>query len=113
MDKKYLGEVIVPAWKTKYKNYDKQDWALFWMAQNGFFDGEAQKQWLLDQIAQILNGTEIIIKKASWSDGSIELRFTLANESNAYKKWVSSIANIENLDEGCSMTTEWETGVCP
>ncbi len=83
----YLGEKVVKIKKSKFKNYKKSDWAMYFVESYGQIDGSHHKQWVLDQVAQILNGTEIILSKAKWDNGEVNWRVNLGKPSKKYKKW--------------------------
>ena len=85
----YLGEISVEAKATtKYKHFTAIDWALLFIAMYGQIDGAHHKQWVLDQVARILNGTKVNIKLARWENGEKEYRFTTDKPSKQYKDWV-------------------------
>jgi len=98
----YLGEEIIEKKNTLFKDYTQSDWALYWIEMYGGFGGEHHKDWVLDKVAQILNGTEVIIKKAKWRNGTEELRFSLVNPTKKYKDWVEEITggNPDNYEHG-------------
>jgi hypothetical protein len=86
--KEYLGEKIIDCFDTPFENYEQSDWILFFIEKYSYIHGDHHKKWLLDQIARITNGTNIIIKIAEWSDGDYEYRITLDNPTKKYWKWV-------------------------
>lgn len=86
----YLGEKIVDESTTPYAGSTAADWALRFMFMYGQIDGAHHKQWVLDQAARILHGTPVIIKKASWSDGTTEYRFETGAPSLRYLQWVET-----------------------
>jgi predicted deacylase len=53
----------------------------------GQINGEHHKYWLLDQIAQIIKGTPIIVTQVSWSNGESEYRFQLGQKTQQYEDW--------------------------
>jgi hypothetical protein len=57
----YLGEEIVSIENTEFKDFNKSDWAMYFIERYGQIDGSHHKQWVLDQVMQILKGTKIII----------------------------------------------------
>ena len=105
----YLRSKVVDILKTKSSDFGPKDWALFWIENYGGFDGAHHKDWVLDQVARILLGTEVIIKKATWSDGSTELRMTLGTPTKAYDAWV---VNVKSGEDGPD-TYEYSTGIAP
>lgn len=84
----YLGETILDIHKTKYAMYTQYDWIMLWIEKYGTIDGEHHKNWLLDQIVQITQGTKVIIKVAEWSNGLKEFRFTLDKPTEKYHNWI-------------------------
>ena len=62
--KGYLGEFSVELENTIFKSFTPADWALYFIAMYGQIDGAHHKQWVLDQVARILNGTTVIVKIA-------------------------------------------------
>lgn len=99
----YLGEFPVDIMSTTMFNWTEKDWALHWIDQFGWVDGAHHKDWVLDQVARILNGTEVIVKQARWENGQTEFRIDLGEPSEAYVKWRTEITdgNYENYEEGC------------
>lgn len=63
-----------------YVNYTKADFALLFIEMYGGIDGSHHKDWVLDQVAQILNGSEVIVTEAIWEDGYIEYKFEVEEE---------------------------------
>lgn len=105
----YLGEELLDVKDTEYKDYKPKDWALTWIAMYGSIDGADHKDWVLDQVARILNGTEIVIKKATWSNGYEEFRFSLKNASSDYYDWV---VDLKAGEDGPN-TYSYSEGVAP
>lgn len=101
----YMGEIVVKVQDTPYKGYKPKDWALLYLFKYGQIDGAHHKTWVLDQIARILNGAPVTIKKAQWTDHAPEYRFNVGT-SPSYEKWVQNMKFDENgeeydYDEGC------------
>ncbi len=88
--KGYLGETIVKKFDTEFKDYKPSDWAIYFIEKYSQIDGEHHKQWVIDQVARILMGTEIIIKLAKWDNGHEEYRVSLDCPSSDYDKWVKT-----------------------
>ncbi len=61
---------------------------MYFIERYGQIDGSHHKTWVLDQVARIFKGTEVIVKEARWANGNTEYRVTLAEPSEAYKAWV-------------------------
>ena len=104
----YLGETNVDI-KThqEYSKYTKSDWAILWIEKYGQIDGVHHKTWVLDQVTRILKGCEIIVKKASWSNGYSEDRESLAEPNKEYLDWVK-----EMKGEG-KKTYSYDEGITP
>lgn len=107
--KGYQGEFPVDV-KThpKYSKYTKEDWALHWIYMYGQIDGGHHKQWVLDQVVQILNGSEVIVIEAKWDSGHKEDRFRI-EPSEKYHKWVKEYEYDEEEDE----YYEYDAGIAP
>lgn len=96
---KYLGETIInDLVGTPFEDFTTNDWVLYYMGY-GQIDGAHHKQWTLDQIARIVNGTKIIVKLARWDDGSEEYRVTLDKPSRKYLKWVKEMRGEYDEEE--------------
>lgn len=109
---KYLGETPVNLDDHPlYSGYTPNDWALLWMEKYGQIDGEHHKTWVLDQVARILNGTKVTAKLAKWDSGLAEMRFDLAEPSNAYLLWVEKMLG-EKDDDG-EYEYSYDTGTPP
>lgn len=105
-DKVYLGETRVPTMGTPFHGYGPKEWALFWIACYGMIDGAHHKQWLIDQVAQILCGSPVVLWLARWSDGEKEYRPRINGYSAEYTRWLWTDAH----DPECF---EWDRGVAP
>ena len=105
----YLGETELD-WKThpEFKDFTPADWALLYIGRYGGYDGAHHKDWVLDQVARILNGSEIKVTEAKWSNGESEFRYDVG-ESEEYKNWV--IEMITNEDG--EIDYDYETGIAP
>lgn len=105
----YLGEKKVNIKDTPYKDYTEKDWAFHFIECYGGIDGSHHKDWVLDQAARCLLGTKVIIKIASWSDGTQEYRISTGAPSAKYKRWVKDICDGEDGPN----TYEYSEGVAP
>jgi len=105
----YLGETVVDQKDTEYKDFDKGDWAMYFLETWGSIDGAHHKDWVLDQIARAMKGTPIIIKEAKWSSGLKEYRINTGEPTQQYHDWVAEICKGE--DGG--MTYDYEEGSPP
>lgn len=92
----YIGEIIVEQEHTPFKDYSEKDWGLYFISHYGGIDGSHHKDWVMDQVARILNGTEIIIKLATWENGHEEYRVYLGEPTCDYHDWVRDITNGED-----------------
>ena len=106
---KYLGEEVVNVQDTKYKNYTPSDWAMYFIEAYGQIDGGHHKQWVLDQVARILKGTNVIVKKANWVGGISEWRVNLDDPSEEYLQWVVEMKDGEDGED----TYEYDEGIAP
>jgi hypothetical protein len=86
----YIGEEIVNVHENEdFKNFTKEDWVMLYIEQYGYIDGSHHKQWLLDQIARIIKGVEVIVTKATWENGHSEYRYNLSDvKTKEYSDWV-------------------------
>ncbi len=80
--KEYLGEFPIEFIEPKH------DLAMRFVSNYGYIDGAHHKQWVIDQVARVLLGTEVIFTEAKWSDGSSELRFSTGDPSLEYLNWL-------------------------
>jgi hypothetical protein len=107
--KGYLGETKLEISKTKYTMYSKQDWSLHWIEMYGGIDGSHHKDWVIDQIARILKGTEVTLKITKWEDGTINERFNLEEPPQEYWDWVKEVKNGEDGED----SYDYEFGIAP
>lgn len=84
----YLGETIVKAEETEFKDFTPADWAMYFVERYGGIDGAHHKDWVLDQVARVLKGTPLVIKLARWDNGHKEYRVSTGEPSQEYKDWV-------------------------
>lgn len=105
----YLGTKIVKKENTEFSEYSASDWAMYFIEMYGQIDGSHHKQWVLDQVARILKGNEIIIKLAEWENGNKEYRIELAEPTKEYQKWVVDMCDGEDGAD----TYSYDDGVVP
>lgn len=99
--------------------------ALFVAAQSGGVDGEAHKQWVIDQMVRALTGCPIENRTVRDCDG-VEYTFPRQGESEEYTEWVRAfkggrwvhgaytVGNNEYVDgEDGPDTYDWDEGVVP
>jgi len=107
--KNYLGEKEMIMSKTEYSLYSQHSWAMVWIERYGSIDGDHHKAWLVDQLARILNGTEVIVRKAEWDNGDFEIRFSLKEPTQRYWDWVAEMKDGEDGAE----TYSYDFGIAP
>ena len=105
----YLGEFDVDIQQTEFKDYTSTNWALYYIEKYGGNDGTHHKDWVLDQVARILNGTEVIVKEAKWNCGQSEYRVSLGKKSPEYKQWVKDVCAGEDGPH----TYSYDKGIAP
>lgn len=105
----YLGEIEVD-WKTvpEFSKFKRTDWALLYISSYGGYDGAHHKDWVLDQVVRILNGSKIKLKKATWDNGHFEYRYSVG-KSKKYTKWVDDVIR----DEDGEINYDYELGIAP
>lgn len=102
--KGYLGETDI----TAESNRDPQFMALQYVMLYGGIDGAHHKDWVLDQVARILNGAPVTVKLAKWDDGTENIRYSVG-ESDQYHAWVAELKDGEDGPE----TYGYEEGIAP
>jgi hypothetical protein len=108
--KKYLGETLVEQKDTKFKDFDKGDWAMHILECYGWIDGAHHKDWVLDQIARVMKGTPVEIKLAKWDNGHEEYRVdTVEPPSQEYLDWVKEMCDGEDGPN----TYSYDEGIAP
>ena len=109
MTTEYLGETELD-WKShpEFEGFTPADWALVFIERYGGYDGSHHKDWVLDQIARILKGSEIKVTEANWSNGESEFRYDVG-ESEEYKNWVIEMTT----DEDGEIIYDYEIGIAP
>jgi hypothetical protein len=90
----YLGTTSITMEEAEFKS--KEEVALYYIGSYGQIDGSHHKQWVLDQVARILNGCELIFKMAKWDNGLEELRVTTGKPSDVYIQWVNDMKDGED-----------------
>lgn len=117
MSNGYLGEELVKQEDTEeFKDYTPSDWAMYFISCYGQIDGAHHKAWVLDQVARILKGTQVEIKRASWSDGYSEYRISTVDESSdEYNKWVIEMKGElqSDEDEEPEYEYDYDEGIAP
>lgn len=105
----YLGELDVSIEHTPYKDYTQSDWILYFIGRYGSIDGDHHKDWVLDQVARLANGTQPLIRLATWDNGHKEYRVRLAEPPTRYKTWVAELMDGEDGPNSYS----YEIGIAP
>ena len=108
----FQGEKVVDIKNTPFKDYKNSDWAMYFISSYGQIDGSHHKQWCLDIVAQILKGSPIEIKEASWSNGHKEYRVNVKEESQEYKDWVQEMKGEWN-EEYEEYDYSYDKGIAP
>lgn len=100
----YLGtsEGVVDTVHTPTEN------ALMYITMYGGIDGAHHKDWVLDQVARILNGAPVVVYAAKWEDGYTEYR-PVVGESEQYHEWVAACKDGENGPD----TYSYSVGIAP
>lgn len=84
----YLGKRKVNIEDTEFKDYTIRDWTLYFIGAEGMYDGAHHKHELLNDIAKINTGNQIIIYLHEWDDGNQEYRAEISNDDNQeYINW--------------------------
>lgn len=111
----YLGEeTLLSLQGTPFEHFTPTKWALYFIERYGQIDGGHHKQWVLDQVARILHGTPVIVKRASWDQGAvrqIEYRVDTGEPSRAYNAWVVDMQG--DIDENGEPEYGYDTGIAP
>lgn len=109
---KYLGEEIIDVKKhEKYSRYTAKEWVLLYLEMYSGVDGSHHKDWVLDQIARILKGTQVEVKLAKWDNGKSEYRFDTKNPTKEYKDWVLFMKG--KIDENGDYEYDYDEGISP
>lgn len=108
----YLGETeLTSLVGTPFEHYTKADWVLYYVSGAGQCDGGHHKQWVLDQISRIINGTKIIVKVAKWDNHADEYRVSTGEPSRKYLKWVEMMRGEK--DHNGDYEYDYDEGICP
>jgi hypothetical protein len=114
--KGYLGERILTRSEVEQLGlhkaqevYSSSTAIQLWIEQYSGCDGAHHKDWLIDQIARINLGAEIIVSEASWDNGTKELRYELDKPTEKYLDWVASMKDGEDGPD----TYDYNTGIAP
>jgi hypothetical protein len=107
----YLGEVDVTNDPVRNPHFGitPQDWAIIFIGCYGGIDGSHHKDWVLDQVSRILNGTPVIVHLASWDNGQTEIRFWTGEPTIQYNDWVVELKSGEDGPE----TYSYDEGITP
>lgn len=106
----FLGETPIEQKDTIYANSTPIELALLYIQLYGGIDGSYHKDWVLDQVARLLNGAPLVnLRLAKWSDGDSELRHSIGT-NEAYDLWVSTCRG--ELIDG-EYEYSYELGIAP
>lgn len=108
----YLGEFPVDIASSKFASFSPTDWAMRYIERFGGCDGGHHKAWVLDQVARILKGTEVIVVEGRWINGEKEFRETLAEPTQEYLDWVVEMKG-EYDEENDEYEYEYDEGIAP
>lgn len=109
MNSTYIGSKRVDVKDTPFKDYTPTDWALEYITRYGGKDSRHHKAWVIDQVARILNGCNIIVEMHEWSDCEPEYRFYTDEPSQQYKDWVAKLKDGEDGPD----TYGYDKGIAP
>ena len=104
----YLGAFPVELKDTPFAKFTSADWALHFIERYGGIDGDHHKQWLIDQVARLLNGASVDIVEARWKSGAAEYRISVGTSAK-YTTWVKEMKDGEDGPD----TYTWEEGIAP
>lgn len=96
---KYLGEFPIALEASPLAGMSERQLALEYVFNYGQSDGAHHKQWVLDQVARILNGAPPVnLRVARWDDGTEEFRYEIG-ESTEYHDWVLRYKDVDENGE--------------
>ena len=107
----YLGSFPVNIADSKFKDYTPTDWVMYFVARYGQIDGGHHKAWVIDQTAQLLKGTPVIVEQAKWSNGLTEYRVYLGEPSEEYLNWVQAM--LGECNEDGEYDYDYDDGIAP
>lgn len=111
----YLGEEVLHDLRgTPFEHYTPAKWAIYFIERYGQIDGSHHKQWVLDQVARILHGTPVIVKRASWDNGGArtsEYRVDTDTPSRNYNAWIVDMQG--DIDENGEPEYGYDVGIAP
>jgi hypothetical protein len=107
----YLGSFAVDVKDTGFKDFTPADWALYYIGSYGQIDGAHHKQWVLDQVARILNGAPVTVTERRWSNGHKELDAHVGTSAE-YEDWVLEMQG-EYDEEDEMYEYDYDTGIAP
>jgi len=103
----YLGEKDVTQHYDHVRNPGYM--SLKYIQMYGSIDGAHHKDWVMDQVARILNGAPVTVREASWSNGHTELRYNVGT-SDAYDNYV---IECKMGEDGDPEAYEYSIGIAP
>lgn len=95
----YLGEFPIDPTSESGRALPSSpsEWALYVIERYGQIDGAHHKQWVLDQVARILNDAPVSVVEARWDGGQCELRESVGT-SPEYEAWVEAMKGDGEYD---------------
>lgn len=112
---KYLGQTPVDiSTHPEFSTYTPADWSMYFIESYGQIDGSHHKTWVLDQVARIYHGTNVIVEEASWDNGEKEYRIWLDEPSQAYLDWVAKMKGpYINTPDYEGYEYDYDEGIAP
>jgi len=109
----FLGvEELSSSEGTPYAEFTPNLWALSFITKYGGIDGSHHKDWVLDQVARVLNGTPVVIFVSRWNDGREEYSFETGDPSEDYLSWVTSMKGKFDEETG-EYEYDYDEGIAP
>lgn len=84
--------VDVDVRNTQFSNYNRYDWVMLWIEIHGGAESGKSKDWLLNQITEIMNGVQVIVRVRKTEKKS-EYLFFLDNDNSEFCQWQKAIRN--------------------
>jgi hypothetical protein len=110
----YLGSFPVDiSTHPEFMKYTPSDWVMHYIFLYGSIDGAHHKDWLLDQIARILNGGLPEVSLAKWDDRhrcQEEYRYGSVGKTPAYEAYV---LKCQDPDDDGEPQYEYNEGIAP
>lgn len=101
---RYLGKTYPNLEDTPYHDFKPSDWAMLFIEKYSQIDGDHHKSWVLDQVARILKGSEVMVRLAMW-EHTHEYRICVDEPSKEYLSWIEEMK--------CGGEYDYEKGIAP